>query len=295
MGVSVYDSLQMKTAKTTTVGSTFDRYIIEVGPAKVGRNEVDTLNRLRRDAKFMPIRIDRVKHTDIRDWRDARVKEVAPASVNREMNTISSVFTYAMKEWSAPLAVNPCSLVSRFKGADKSRNKVWRPDDVSAFLKASGWDEQATPKGGRAYVGWAFLLGMETAMRIGEICLPLVSDFHPKQKYLHLRKTKNGDERDVPLSTSALRYLAHLCKDRKPEEKIFPICANTMGEYVLEVRRKCGLEHLVFHDTRHTAATSLSKKLANVLELSAVTGHRSLKSLQRYYHPTPADIASKLG
>ena len=63
---------------------------------------------------------------------------------------------------------------------------------------------------------------------------------------------------------------------------------------MLDVRKACGLEHLVFYDTRHTAATNLSKKLSNVLELSAVTGHRSLKSLQRYYHPTPADIASKL-
>ena len=51
----------------------------------------------------------------------------------------------------------------------------------------------------------------------------------------------------------------------------------------------------MFHDSRHEAATRLSAKLANVLELSAVTGHRSLKSLKRYYNPTPADIANKLG
>lgn len=138
-------------------------------------------------------------------------------------------------------------------------------------------------------------MGRETAMRIGEMTVMLVSDFHPAEKYVQLRNTKNGDDRQVPLSTTAIRYLQRLCQDKKPEDKIFPINAGTLGEYFLAARKKCGLEHLVFHDSRHTAATQLSTKLANVLELSAVTGHRSLKSLKRYYHPAPAEIAGKLG
>ena len=45
---------------------------------------------------------------------------------------------------------------------------------------------------------------------------------------------------------------------------------------------------------RHAAATSLSKKLSNVLELSAVTGHKSLAMLKIYYQPDPTDLADKL-
>lgn len=294
MGVSEYDPLHLKQAKVTTVASIFERYTEEVAPKMKGINELGTLARLQRDAAFMRIRLDRVTPRDIRDWRDARVKEVKPASVHRELNTISAVFTHAIKEWSAPLSANPCHSVSRFKDADNKRNKRWRDEDIAVFLAACGWKEDEKPKAGRDYVGWALLLAIETAMRIGELCLPLVSDFHPEQKYVHLKDTKNGDARNVPLSVNALRYLSHLCEGRALDEKIFPLAANTMGEYVLDVRRRCGLEYLVFHDTRHTAATNLSKKLSNVLELSAVTGHRSLKSLQRYYHPSPADIASKL-
>ena len=294
MGVSEYDPLHLKQAKVTTVASIFERYTQEVAPKMKGINELGILARLQRDAAFMRIRLDRVTPRDIRDWRDARVKEVKPASVHRELNTISAVFTHAIKEWSAPLTANPCHSVSRFKDADNKRNKRWRDEDIALFLKACGWQEAEKPETGRDYVGWALLLAIETAMRIGELCSPLVSDFHPAQKYVHLKDTKNGDVRNVPLSVNALRYLSHLCEGRKPDEKIFPLSANTLGEYVLEVRRRCGLEHLVFHDTRHEAATRLSKKLPNVLELSAVTGHRSLKSLLRYYHPNPADIASKL-
>lgn len=295
MGVSEFDPLQLKQAKVTTVLSIFERYKDEVASKMKGRNEVGTVARLIRDAPFMRVLLSRVSARDIRDWRDARVLEVQPQSVHRELNTISAVFTHAIKEWSAPINVNPCHAVSRFKGADKPRDKLWSDDDTQTFLTACGWSEDMKPKTGRDYVPWALLLGRETAMRIGELCLPTVADFHPDEKYVHLSDTKNGDQRNVPLSTKALKYLTHLCEGKNPDDKIIPINANTLSEYVLDVRRACGLEHLVFHDSRHTAATQLSKKLSNVLELSAVTGHRSLKSLKRYYHPTPADLAGKLG
>lgn len=293
-GVSEFDPLQMKQAKVTTVQSLFERYRDEVAPDMKGRNEVGTIKRLIRDAAFMRIRLDRLKSTDIRDWRDARVLEVAAASVHRELNTISAVFTHAIKEWSSPLTANPAHNVTRFPNADKPRDKRWNDADIALFLEHSGWKLAQVPKTGRDYTGWALLLAVETAMRIGELCLPLVSDFYPSEKYLHLSDTKNGDQRNVPLSIKALAYLKHLCTDKKPTDKIFPINANTLGEYVLDVRKAANLTHLVFHDSRHTAATALSKKLSNVLELSAVTGHRSLKSLKRYYHPTPADLAGKL-
>jgi hypothetical protein len=48
-------------------------------------------------------------------------------------------------------------------------------------------------------------------------------------------------------------------------------------------------------DLRHTAITALSKKLSNILELAAVTGHKELRMLKRYHHPDPEDLAKKLG
>ena len=119
MGVSEFDPLQLKQAKVTTVLSIFERYKDEVASKMKGRNEVGTVARLIRDAQFMRVLLSRVSARDIRDWRDARVLEVQPQSVHRELNTISAVFTHAIKEWSAPINVNPCHAVSRFKGADK--------------------------------------------------------------------------------------------------------------------------------------------------------------------------------
>lgn len=295
LGVSQFDGLQLKAAKTMTVRDVFERYEREVAPNFKGRNSLGILKRVIRDAAFMDLVLSKITPLDIRQWRDDRAQDIQPQSVHRELNTISGVFTHAIKEWGVPLASNPCHSVSRFKGADKSRDKVWSPADVTTLLDAIGWREDMPLGEGRDYVGWALLLGIETAMRIGELCALRVSDFHPAEQYAQLRDTKNGDDRQVPLSTTAIKYLMILCANKMPTDKVFPLIAATLGEYFLEARRKCGLEHLVFHDSRHTAATQLSAKLPNVLELSAVTGHRSLKSLKRYFHPTPAAIAGKLG
>lgn len=295
MGVSEFDPLQLKRANQMTVKDIFDRYLTDVIPHKRGRNESGTVRRLIKNCSFMSLRLAQISPKHIRDWRDARLKEVQAQSVNREFNTMSAVFTHAIRELGVPLDANPCKSVTRFKGSDKPRDKRWSDEDIGKILKACNWSEDMQIKTGRDYVGWALQLGVETAMRIGELCQLTVGDFHPRAKYAHLKNTKNGDARMVPLNKKALRYFEILCRGKKPEDKIIPLQANTLGEYVLDVRRACGLEHLQFHDSRHEAATRLSKKLSNVLELSAVTGHRSLKSLKRYYNPTPAEIASKLG
>ena len=39
----------------------------------------------------------------------------------------------------------------------------------------------------------------------------------------------------------------------------------------------------------------MASKLPNVIELSAVSGHKSIKMLARYYHPRAEELAMKLG
>lgn len=284
---------RVKKNKALTI-SLFERFLEEEIPKRRGYNASSIHRRLMRDCPFMQVPMDQLTSEMIRDWRDARVKEVLPASVNRELNSISGVFTHAIKEWSAPLVINPCSKVSWFKNADKPRKKRWPDDSIRKLLKTLQWKESNVPVVGRDYVGWAFMLAIETAMREGELCSMTVENFHLEEQYVFLPITKNSTERIVPLSPLALKYVKHLCQGKQPEDKIIPLIAGTLCQYFKEATVAAGIEGLTFHDTRHEAATRLSKKLVNVLELAAVTGHRSLKSLQRYYNPTPLELAAKL-
>jgi integrase len=111
-----------------------------------------------------------------------------------------------------------------------------------------------------------------------------------------LSKTKNYDERFVPLSTRAVELFAKV--RGRDETKVFTFSSATLDTLFRKARSKVekempAISSLHFHDTRHEACTRLSRKLA-VLELARVIGHRDLKSLLIYYNPTPEELAAKL-
>jgi integrase len=284
-------------AKEHTVGAIFERFRDEVCDSrKGGRWDKVRINHLIKTAEFAKRRLDQLKFEDVRDWRDARLKQVSAPSVNREMNLISGIFRHAIEEWSVPMSANPVHMVSRPKGSDRQRNRRWRDHELQAVLDAAKWDEAVKPKTGKDMVPWALLVALETAMRPSELAALRVGDFLPEERCARLLDSKNGEGRDVPLSTKAMGYLAFLVEGRKTDELIFMVSWESLSVYYRQLRKKAGLDNsdLRFRDTRHEATTRLSRKFSNQLELAAVTGHKSLQSLKRYYNPTAAELAKRL-
>ena len=97
----------------------------------------------------------------------------------------------------------------------------------------------------------------------------------------------------MPLSSGAVDILNNL--PRHIDGKVFPVSACALAAMFDRALIRAGLQDFRFHDLRHTAITELARKLPNLLELSAVSGHKSLKMLQRYYHPNAEELAQKLG
>ena len=113
------------------------------------------------------------------------------------------------------------------------------------------------------------------------------------EAYLRLHDSKNGDARDVPLSSVARRILATMPGERSGP--VFPLSIEAVKQSFDRACHRAGLVDFHFHDLRHEATSRIARKLDNVLELSAVTGHRTLAMLKRYYHPRASELASKLG
>jgi integrase len=97
----------------------------------------------------------------------------------------------------------------------------------------------------------------------------------------------------VPLSTAAVELLMSLPRNISGE--VFPIKYFTLDASFKRAVKRAGLANFHFHDLRHTAISAMAEKLPNLIELSAVTGHKSLSMLRRYYHPNAEDLARKLG
>lgn len=281
-------------AEGLTVIQLFDRYADEVSILKRGeRWERIRLAMLGRRFSVFAKVATTVTGPDMADWRDARLKECSGSSVSRELNLISAVFTHAIKEWRVGLAGNPVHLIT-WPRQNKARTQRVDSKARSRLVAALEWDGVSQPTRSTHWAAYAFVLALETAMRKSEILRIQWKHVHLGDSYIHLPLTKNGDERDVPLSSAAIAHI-RLLTAGDADDRLVPIDSGNLDKLIREARQDTGLMHVRFHDCRRECATVMSTKLANVLELAALTGHRSLQTLKIYYRPKASDIAAKLG
>lgn len=284
-------------AEKNTLGDLFQRYLTEVSSQKKGHDvERYRLISLQRDpiAKF---KVAGLSGKLMAEWRDRRLKEVSGSTTNRDLNLISHVINVARKEWGMHIE-NPIVMIRRppENKARKRRLAAGEEERLLAELELSTRSSNGCFEAGGAHNPWIrplVILALETAMRRGELLSLRWSDVFLSDRFVRLHDTKNGESRDVPLSTRAYGVLTSL--PRHISGKVFPVTADAVKKVYVRAVERAGLEDLHFHDLRHEATSRIAEKLDNVLELSAVTGHKTLSMLKRYYHPRAKDLAKKLG
>lgn len=258
-----------------------EKYRQEVSEGKKGYKwEAARIGLLLRDP-LAEVRLPKLSAPDCAAWRDRRLRQVSAASVRREWTLLSHACNVAIREWHW-LRANPFRGVKR-PAPPAARDRRISQDEIDRILLASGYEEP--PQTATARVGAAFLFAIETAMRAGEI-----ASIRPDRvfdRHVHLPQTKNGNKRDVPLSTEAKRLLDLVGNN-------FNLTADQVSHLFRKIKARAMIDDLHFHDTRREALTRLSKKL-DVMQLAKVSGHRDLRILQEvYYAPTVDDLADKL-
>jgi integrase len=270
-----------------TLGEIIGRYIDEVCPSKKAcKEDVIRLHAIKR-RKIASYTMTTLSHTVIAQFRDQRLRQVSAGTVIRELSYLSSIINHARREWGVTIT-NPCNLVKR-PPIPQGRDRILEPDEERRLLKES------EPTGRRnVWLHAVIVIAIATAMRRGEI-LDLRWDRIDLQKRIaYLPVTKNGSSRTVPLSSVAVETLSAL-RSHGADGQVFKVTACALHVAFRKACRRADLTDLHFHDLRHTAATRMAKKLPNLIELAAVTGHKDVRMLARYYHPKAEDLALKLG
>lgn len=257
--------------------------------AECVRREKLFIDKFINDVSFIGDLITNIKPRHFSEWRDWRLKSVKGSTVNRELGVISAVFAKAIKEWGW-CSINPISSIERPKNP-KHRERLATQEEIELLLKELDYIDGEPPKTNKQEVAYLFLISLETAARVGELLALTPDRVFLDKKFIRFLDTKNRDDRDVPLSTKAVKlFKAVLENGYNPVFKINPRTRYTVWR---TAKNNTGIKGLTYHDSRHSATTKLAKQL-HVLELAKTTGHKNLKQLLTYYNETAENIASKL-
>jgi len=289
-----------KEAENTTLSEALDRYEREVIPAKKGAKQESVRVRFWKKSTLAPRFLAAIQGKDIALWRDARLKEVAPNTVRHELALLSHLFTIAVKEWGMASLANPVRQI-RMPKMPAGRDRRLKNGELERVLAASE-SVMLPPVAG---------LALETGMRQAEIAGMTWDMVSLKNKKITLLDTKNGEKRDVPLSPKAISILSDL--PRPNEGKVWNFSTPTSvavawrraverarATYEKECEEKNEksdpefLKDLHFHDLRHEATSRFFEMGLDTMEVSAITGHKTLQMLKRYTHLKAENLAEKL-
>ncbi len=277
------DEFTPKTKKSTeTLGDLFDQYNKEVAPLHRSKTTSFMLASLK--SKLGDVRIDVFNARNLAVWRDERLKEVKAASVLRELNTLSAMLNHARKEWCIKIS-NPVTDIKR-PSAGASRTRRLIDDEESKLI-------DALP----ALYGNILRFTLATAMRRGEVLSLLWSNVDLEAGVAVLPLTKNGEMRRVPLSKDAIVTLKQqrISPIQSIAGRVFDVTQIALDKAWRRACKKAGISGLRFHDLRHEAISRFFEIGLNPMEVSSISGHKTLQMLKRYTHLKAEDLVKKLG
>lgn len=224
---------------------------------------------------------------------DLLAKGRAASTVNHYLNALSQLYQIAINEWGLKVA-NPITGIKRMSEPQgrMKRLSIEAETTLLACCHELNLD----------YLADIIVVALETGMRCGEILSMRWEDVDFNNRRVLLRHTKNGDSRQVPL-TSRVKPILEQLPSRNAEELVFPHCRWAIRRHFTRVVKHSAKAHkgvqnpfidLRFHDLRHEALSRLSDKGLNVMEIAHISGHRTLTMLRRYTHPCHQTLLSKL-
>jgi integrase/recombinase XerD len=209
----------------------------------------------------------------IRKLRDEMVDH--PASSKKRLKALHALFRWAVEEDEAPhdptLGVKPISYLE--KGYH-----TWTPEEIESF-------EQRHSIGTKARLAMALMLyaacRREDVVRLGPQ--------HIHNGRLQYTQAKNEHRNPVKIDIPLHPNLSRIVESSSSQHLTFlvtehgrPFTHKGFGIRFKDWCYQAGLPHCSSHGLRKAAATRLAEMGATSQEIMAITGHKSLKEVERY-------------
>lgn len=273
-------------SESTTLKECIERYLAEVTPHKKNGHpeELKLQQWLRRPiaCRFMSA----IRGKDVADAiKDMEGEGKSKNTIRLHLAVLSHLFKVAKTEWGMEAISNPVESVRKPR-LPQGRDRRLVDDEEPRLLAACRADENPD-------ILSIVQFAIETAMRRSEICGLRWENVNLSGRVAMLPDTKNGTVRRVPLSSVALEVLRAL--PRRLDGLVWDVRADTVTRSFIRACKRAAIEDLRFHDLRHEATSRLFEKGFNPMEVSAITGHKTLQMLKRYTHLRAEDLAKRMG
>ena len=281
----------MTKKRTLLLRDALDRYVDTVSTEKKGWQQESYRRNVIKKYPIADKLMSQITSVDIAEYRDVRLAEINPKTgknisgntVRLELALLSSLYNLAISEWGT-CSFNPVKPVRRPK-CNPGRNRrlsTYEEKKLSNFFKKTCQELYCI-----------FILALETGMRQGEILSLAWENINLQTGIAHLPETKNGSWRDVPLSMRARQVLTDMVQ--KVHGNVFSYKSSGFKSAWRRAILALAIKDLHFHDLRHEAISRLFELgTLNVIEVAAISGHKSLMMLKRYTHLRAYQLVKKL-
>jgi integrase len=195
--------------------------------------------------EITPILIEKFKR-ERRASITRRGKERAPASVNRELEVLSRIFTLAMDQ--DVVATNPCRKVKKLL-MDNVRTRYLSVEEEERLMEGL--------TGKLAHLRPIIIVAIDTGLRRRELLSLEKEQVDFNLDVINVKRTKSGKGRTVPMTPRVREALRSLCASGESQ---YVFANSETGRAITDVKhsftsavRVAGLEDFTFHDLRHYA------------------------------------------
>lgn len=195
--------------------------------------------------------------------------DTAPATVRNRLACLKAAARWAWRKHGL-VDADPTTRMQLPAVSNQRQVYVQRRDMLTACRACTNWQAQV-----------AIRVAFYSGLRLGELYRVEVAG-----GALVLHDSKNGDRRAIPAHPK-IRHLLRMLPLTGPK-----ITVQRAWE---RARSVAGLDHVHFHDLRHSAASEMINAGVDLYTVGKVLGHRDSRSTQRYSHLTADTLAAAVG
>ncbi len=277
-GIKLPTNMRSRAVKFAEIASDAEKWYVSHGKKDI-RSVKSRMKPLLKE--FGDRAVDQITPAQIDHWISTH--DWSPATCNRYKALMSKTFKIALASGKAPL--NPARLVEA-RAESPGRIRYLLHDEETRLRQVIGRRFPIHLH--------AFTVALMTGMRKGEqFSLEWPEVFFDRNR-IHLDKTKNGSDREIPIGKACKEALDALRREANKSERVFPTKfgkpLNNPRKWFEVAVEEAKVTNFTWHDLRHTFCSRLIMAGVDLKTAQTLMGHKTIGMTARYAHLSSAHL-----